>query len=69
VVLDVGLPTINGYEVARRLRAMPALRGTRLIALTGYSRDSDRHSADEAGFDAYFVKPVDFDTLVRALDR
>ena len=69
VVLDVGLPTINGYEVARRLRAMPALRGTRLIALTGYGRDSDRRSAAEAGFDAHFVKPVDFDTLVRALDR
>ncbi|MEO7009094.1 MAG: ATP-binding protein, partial [Caldimonas sp.] len=69
VVLDVGLPTINGYEVARRMRAMPALRAIRLIALTGYGRDSDRHSAAEAGFDAYFVKPVDFDTLVRALDR
>jgi CheY-like chemotaxis protein len=60
VFLDIGLPDISGYEVARRVRAMPELRAMpRLVALTGWSREEDRRQAAEAGFDAHLVKPVD----------
>jgi len=63
VLLDIGLPGMDGFEVARRLRAMPALADTFLVALTGYSSDEDRSRAREAGFDEYLVKPVDLDLL------
>ena len=66
VLLDIGLPGLNGYEVARRLRAAPpqaGMRDARLIALTGYGRDTDATLAKEAGFDAHLVKPCDFDEL------
>jgi PAS domain S-box-containing protein len=59
VLLDIGLPGLNGYEVARRLRANPALTGLRLVAVTGYGRDTDLQLAKEAGFDQHMVKPVD----------
>lgn len=60
VLLDLGLPDISGYEVARRLRAMRALPSQpRLIALTGWGSDEDRRQTDAAGFDAHLVKPVD----------
>ena len=68
VVLDIGLPGMDGYEVARRLRAGPAA-GATLIALTGYGRDDDRARAAEAGFDHHFTKPVDLDELARVLTR
>jgi PAS domain S-box-containing protein len=58
VILDIGLPGQDGYEVARILRADPALAGMRLIALTGYGADSDRLRATEAGFDAHLTKPA-----------
>jgi len=57
--IDIGLPVMDGYELAERLRAMPALKGIRLIALTGYGQESDRRRAREAGFDQHLVKPVD----------
>ena len=67
VLLDIGLPGLDGYEVARRLRADPKFGNagakTRLIALTGYGRDSDLAQAREAGFDGHLVKPVEFKTL------
>jgi PAS domain S-box-containing protein len=63
VLLDIGLPGMDGYEVARRLRAMPALGGAFLVAMTGYRSDEDRAHAKEAGFDEYLVKPVDHDQL------
>ena len=63
VLLDIGLPGMDGFEVARRLRAMPALADTFLVALTGYGSDEDRSRAREAGFDEYLVKPVDLDLL------
>jgi CheY-like chemotaxis protein len=67
VVLDIGLPELNGYEVARRLRELPALNETRLIALTGYGQAEHRRLSREAGFDEHLVKPVDLDVLRRAL--
>jgi PAS domain S-box-containing protein len=59
VLLDIGLPDINGYEVARRLRQQPETKGVWLIALTGYGQDSDRLQSQEAGFDHHLVKPVE----------
>lgn len=64
VLLDVLLPLASGYEVARRLRRLPALDGVRLIAVTGYGRESDVQEALEAGFDHHLLKPVDCDTLM-----
>jgi CheY-like chemotaxis protein/nitrogen-specific signal transduction histidine kinase len=66
-LVDVGLPGMDGYAVAERLRAIPACAHLRLVALTGYSRAEDRRRAGEAGFDAYLVQPVDPDQLVRVL--
>jgi CheY-like chemotaxis protein/two-component sensor histidine kinase len=59
VLLDLGLPDLNGYEIARRLRAMPHGRDILLIAVTGYGQASDRERSKEAGFDYHLVKPVD----------
>jgi signal transduction histidine kinase/DNA-binding response OmpR family regulator len=60
VVLDIGLPGMDGYEVAGRLRADPATRGAVLVAVTGYGREEDRARSRQAGFDHHLVKPVDF---------
>jgi CheY-like chemotaxis protein len=60
IFLDIGLPDISGYEVARRLRALrPPGSLPRLIALTGWGSEEDRRQAESAGFDAHLVKPVD----------
>src|SRR5690606_15135227 len=59
VVLDIGLPAMNGYEVCRMLRLRPWARALRIIALTGWGQDGDRQRSREAGFDAHLVKPVD----------
>jgi PAS domain S-box-containing protein len=67
ILLDIGLPEMDGYEVARRLRALPRLDGVRLVALTGYGQFEDLNRAHEAGFDDHLVKPVDFATLERSL--
>jgi signal transduction histidine kinase/ActR/RegA family two-component response regulator len=67
VLVDVGLPDIDGYEVARRLRARPDGADLRLIALTGYGQDEDRRRAVEAGFDAHLTKPVTPEMLERAI--
>jgi CheY-like chemotaxis protein len=66
VLVDIGLPELDGYAVARRLRAALGARVT-LVALTGYGQTEDRRRASEAGFDAHLVKPVDPDVLSRAL--
>jgi CheY-like chemotaxis protein len=63
VVLDIGLPKMNGYEVARRLRKQPEMKNSFLIALTGYGQDEDRLRSKDAGFDHHLVKPVDPDKL------
>lgn len=63
VILDIGLPRIDGYEVARRIRARPGGSAVRLLAVTGYGQARDRQRAASAGFDEHFVKPVDVETL------
>jgi signal transduction histidine kinase/CheY-like chemotaxis protein len=67
-ILDIGLPDKNGFELARALRSMPGGDWMRLIALTGYGREQDKAAARAAGFDAFFAKPVDIQTLLLALD-
>lgn len=69
VVLDIGLPGLDGFQVARRLRNSPAFQGLVLIALTGYGQEADRERSRQAGFDHYFVKPTDPDTLCQLLTR
>jgi CheY-like chemotaxis protein len=63
VLLDIGLPGLDGYEVARRLRADPETKEVRLIAPTGYGRDTDIQQPREAGFDGHLTKPVEFKHL------
>jgi signal transduction histidine kinase/CheY-like chemotaxis protein len=63
VLLDIGMPGMDGYEVARRIRAMPAGSGTPLIALTGWGQQEDIRRCFEAGFDHHLVKPLDVDKL------
>ena len=62
-VLDIGLPGMDGYQVARKLRELPQTCDSLLIALTGYGQADDRRRSAEAGFDGHFVKPVDIDAL------
>lgn len=66
-ILDIGLPGMNGYELAQHIRGEPGGRAMRLIALTGYGQASDRERTRAAGFDEHLVKPVDFELLARAL--
>jgi CheY-like chemotaxis protein len=63
VLLDIGLPDINGYEVARSIRTLPDLPQPRLIALTGWGQQEDKRLAEQAGFDEHWTKPVDPDRL------
>ncbi|WP_441286631.1 ATP-binding protein [Sorangium sp. KYC3313] len=67
VLLDIGLPGMDGYEVARRLREAELCSGA-LVALTGYGQASDRRRAEAAGFDAHFVKPMSLDALAGVVD-
>ena len=60
MLLDIGLPELDGYEVANRIRQEPLLQDIVLVALTGYEQDTDRQRAQEAGFDHHLVKPADF---------
>jgi PAS domain S-box-containing protein len=69
ILLDIGLPELNGYEIARRLRTDPALESVRLVAVTGYGQNEDRARARQAGFDAHVVKPVDLARLERAFSK
>jgi CheY-like chemotaxis protein len=68
VLLDIGLPGMDGYEVARRLRQQPLLDRVVIIATTGYGQDSDRRLSEQAGFDHHLVKPADFGILKQILD-
>ncbi len=69
VLLDIGLPGLDGYEVARRLRQELACKNAVIVAVTGYGQDEDRHRSQEAGFDHHLVKPIDFDKLTAILVR
>jgi CheY-like chemotaxis protein len=62
-VLDLGLPVMDGYELARRFKDHIGLREVRLIAVTGYGQDRDRRQTEAAGFDAHLTKPVDVEEL------
>jgi two-component system, OmpR family, response regulator len=63
VILDIGLPGMSGFEVARELRAREATRDVLMIALTGYGGESDRREAQQAGFDHHLVKPISFTAI------
>ena len=67
VLLDIGLPGLNGFEVAKRLRRQPVLKNIVLVAMTGYGQESDRQRSQEAGFDHHLVKPGDFGKLLQIL--
>ncbi|MFM0023527.1 hybrid sensor histidine kinase/response regulator [Paraburkholderia azotifigens] len=69
VLLDIGLPGMDGYEVARRLRQMPGMSHLTLIAVTGYGQPDDVARAMDAGFDHHLVKPIEPDTLMRLFDE
>jgi CheY-like chemotaxis protein len=67
VLLDIGMPKLNGYEACRRIRAQPWGRSIVMVALTGWSQAEDRRRTDEAGFDAHIVKPVEVKVLLDLL--
>jgi len=66
-LLDIGMPELDGYEVARRIRSQPWGRSITLVALTGWGQESDRRRSGEAGFDSHLVKPLDLEQLSRLL--
>ena len=67
-IIDIGLPRMDGYQVARRIRDLPHGRDMLLLALTGYGSPADAQAAAEHGFDHHLVKPVDPDQLARLLN-
>jgi CheY-like chemotaxis protein len=67
VLLDIGLPGLNGYEVAKRIRQQPVLHNILLVAMTGYGQEIDRQRSQEAGFDHHLVKPTDFSKVQQIL--
>jgi CheY-like chemotaxis protein len=69
VILDLGLPDIDGYAVLEQLRQMPALGATTFIALTGHNSREDQLRMREAGFDHHFVKPADLTLLVQVVHQ
>ena len=68
VLLDLGMPKLDGFETCRRLRAMPSEQGLIIIALTGWGQSADREQTSAAGFDAHLVKPVDPDSVLALID-
>lgn len=67
ILLDIGLPGVDGYEAARRIRAQQREMSLMLVALTGWGQEEDRRRSEQAGFDAHMVKPVDFAALTKLL--
>jgi CheY-like chemotaxis protein len=68
MILDLGMPDMDGYSVAKAVRSDPTLTGTRLIALSGYGQPEDRRRTQEVGFDQHLVKPVENDVLAAAIE-
>src|SRR6185436_4743890 len=66
-ILDVGLPGMDGYELAKALRALPECRGAKIIAVTGYGKDTDKERARDVGFDHHLTKLIDVDRLQELL--
>jgi CheY-like chemotaxis protein len=69
ILSDIGLPGMDGYAIARRIRTDPSLQPRRLVAVTGYGQPGDEERAYEAGFDQHITKPVGMDDLCRILDE
>jgi CheY-like chemotaxis protein len=69
ILLDIGLPGMDGYEVARKLREEPCCKASVIIGVSGYGQEEDRRRSREAGFDHHLVKPVDFDKLVSLMTQ
>jgi CheY-like chemotaxis protein len=69
VLLDIGLPNLNGYEVCRRFREQPDGKGMLLLALTGWGQEEDRQQCRDAGFDSHLVKPVELSALMSLLAK
>jgi len=69
ILLDISIPEIDGYEVARRLRADPQTAGIPIVALTAHALEEDRQRALDAGCDEYTTKPVDFKALLAIIER
>jgi PAS domain S-box-containing protein len=67
VLLDIGLPRLNGYDACRHIREQPWSKGMVLVALTGWGQDEDRRKSEEAGFDYHLIKPVDYAVLMKLL--
>ena len=67
MLLDIGLPELDGFEVAKRIRQEPLLHDIVLVAMTGYGQESDRQHSQEAGFDHHLVKPADFEKVRQIL--
>jgi CheY-like chemotaxis protein len=68
-LVDIGLPKMDGYELARRLRHLDGLDEIKLVAITGYGLDSDRSRSRAAGFDHHLVKPVSLEMLQATLEK
>jgi CheY-like chemotaxis protein len=68
-LLDIGLPAMDGYELGQQLRVSLSDTPLKLVALTGYSQDTDRRRTTDAGFDRHLVKPVDFDRLQAVIEE
>jgi len=66
-LLDIGLPGLDGFEVAKRMRQQPILQDVVLVAMTGYGKESDRQRSQEAGFDHHLVKPIKFEKVQKIL--
>jgi CheY-like chemotaxis protein len=69
ILLDLGMPGTDGYEIARRVRQHPCGRNVTLVALTGFGQERDSRRAAEAGFDHHLTKPLDLEMLRELLDR
>lgn len=69
IVLDIGMPGLDGYEVCRRIRQQPWAQAVVIAALTGWTRDEDKDRSQEAGFDHYLVKPIDPQALTDLVGR
>ena len=67
ILLDIGLPDLNGFDTARRIREQPWAKNIVLVALTGWGQEEDRRKSKDAGFDHHMVKPVDHAALIRLL--
>jgi CheY-like chemotaxis protein len=67
ILLDLGMPGMDGFETARKVRQLKGMKQIKIVALTGWGQDEDRRRTKEAGFDAHLVKPVDSATLKELL--